>query len=88
MRAEIIHARTPAELSLANAFDGSKARLPCNAAVAKWREDSFKIFSASGLPHRRVEAWHYTDLRALMRDALPVATPPDVRILRPVARSH
>jgi Fe-S cluster assembly protein SufD len=77
MSAEIIHARTPAESSLANAFDGSKARLPGNAAVAKWREDSFKIFSASGLPHRRVEAWHYTDLRALMRDALPVATPPD-----------
>ncbi|MGH6852719.1 MAG: SufB/SufD family protein, partial [Methylocella sp.] len=30
----------------------------------------------SGLPHRRIEAWHYTDLRTLMRDALPLASAP------------
>lgn len=77
MSAEIILARTPAELSLAKAFDTFKARLPGNPGVAKWREDSFKVFAASGLPHRRIEAWHYTDLRALMRDALPVAPAPD-----------
>src|SRR6185312_9778157 len=29
------------------------------------------------LPHRRVEEWKYTDLRALMRDAKPLAAPPD-----------
>jgi Fe-S cluster assembly protein SufD len=44
--------------------------------VAKWREASFEAFHASGLPHRRIEAWHYTDLRTLMRDALPLATAP------------
>ncbi|MGQ0444416.1 MAG: SufB/SufD family protein, partial [Beijerinckiaceae bacterium] len=37
---------------------------------------AFGVFSASGLPHRRIEAWHYTDLRTLMRDALPLATAP------------
>jgi Fe-S cluster assembly protein SufD len=77
MSAEIILARTSAELSLANAFDASKARLPGTPGVAKWREDSFKVFTASGLPHRRIEAWHYTDLRSLMRDALPIAPAPD-----------
>ena len=34
-------------------------------------------FDAQGLPHRRVEEWKYTDLRALMRDAKPLAAPPD-----------
>ncbi|MGH6862814.1 MAG: SufD family Fe-S cluster assembly protein, partial [Methylocella sp.] len=76
MNADIIPARTPAEISLTRAFDASKAGLPGNTDVAKWREDSFRVFSASGLPHRRIEAWHYTDLRALMRDALPIATAP------------
>ena len=76
MNADIIPARTPAEIFLARAFDASKAGLSGNPDVAKWRADSFGVFSASGLPHRRIEAWHYTDLRTLMRDALPLATAP------------
>jgi Fe-S cluster assembly protein SufD len=76
MIADIIPARTPAEIFLARAFDTSKAGLPGNTDVAIWREASFKAFNASGLPHRRIEAWHYTDLRTLMRDALPLATAP------------
>jgi Fe-S cluster assembly protein SufD len=76
MNAEIIAARTPAEIFLARAFEASKSGLPGNTGVAKWREASFKTFNASGLPHRRIEAWHYTDLRTLMRDALPLATAP------------
>src|SRR5439155_25022259 len=31
----------------------------------------------AGLPHRRVEEWKYTDLRALMRAAHPLAGVPD-----------
>jgi Fe-S cluster assembly protein SufD len=76
MIADIIPARTPAEIFLARAFDTFKAGLPGNTDVAIWREASFKAFNASGLPHRRIEAWHYTDLRTLMRDALPLATVP------------
>ena len=76
MNADIIPARTPAEIFLARAFDASKAGLPGNMDVAKWREASFKAFKVSGLPHRRIEAWHYTDLRTLMRDALPLAGAP------------
>src|ERR1700731_3650107 len=73
---DIIPARTPAEIFLARAFDASKGGLPGNTDVAKWREASLKAFNASGLPHRRIEAWHYTDLRTLLRDALPLATCP------------
>ncbi|HUZ91326.1 MAG TPA: SufD family Fe-S cluster assembly protein [Methylocella sp.] len=81
MNADILQARTPAEISLASAFDHSKAALPGNACVAKWREEAFQAFNASGLPHRRIEAWHYTDLRALMRDALPAAMAPTPALL-------
>ncbi|HEY8032879.1 MAG TPA: SufD family Fe-S cluster assembly protein [Methylocella sp.] len=76
MNADIIPARTPAEIFLARAFDASKAGLPGTTDVAKWREASFRAFNASGLPHRRIEAWHYTDLRTLLRDALPLASAP------------
>ncbi|HMF06493.1 MAG TPA: Fe-S cluster assembly protein SufD [Methylocella sp.] len=77
MNATIQQLRTPAELALAGAFQASKARLAGNKAVAQLREDSFRAFGASGLPHRHMESWHYTDLRALMRESLPLAAPPD-----------
>lgn len=76
MTAQIIPTRTPAENALAEAFSAAKATLPGSADVTKLREESFGAFFAAGLPHRRVEAWHYTDLRTLMRDALPIVAPP------------
>ena len=41
------------------------------------RRTAFERFAASGLPTRRVESWHYTDLRAAMNDAAPLAAAPD-----------
>ena len=41
------------------------------------RADAFGRFIEGGLPTRRVESWHYTDLRAAMRDAAPLAPAPD-----------
>ena len=76
MNADIIPARTPAEIFLARAFGACKAELPGNIDVAKWREASFQAFNVSGLPQRRIETWHYTDLRTLMRAALPLASAP------------
>ena len=40
---------------------------------------AFDVFVREGLPHRRVEDWKYTDLRALMREAKPLAAPPDAQ---------
>jgi Fe-S cluster assembly protein SufD len=51
--------------------------LPGKGAVATLRADAFKQFESLGLPHRRVEEWKYTDLRTLMREAYPLAAPPD-----------
>lgn len=77
MNVELRSVKTPAEQALADAFASARARLPGKGAVAALREEAFKLFDAKGLPHRRVEEWKYTDLRALMREALPLAAPPD-----------
>jgi Fe-S cluster assembly protein SufD len=76
MSADILQARTPAETAFAGAFQTSKSLLAGNKDVARLREDSFRAFSLSGLPHRHMESWHYTDLRALMREGLPLTAAP------------
>ena len=77
MNAEVRAMKTPAEQALSAAFASARGRLPGKGAVAALREDAFRQFDRQGLPHRRVEEWKYTDLRALMRDAFPLAAPPD-----------
>ncbi len=77
MPARIVSSRTDAEVALADAYGAAKTRLPGGEAVRHLRDDAFGIFAGAGLPHRRVEAWHYTDLRSLMREALPVAARPN-----------
>ena len=74
MNAEIKHIRTAAEQTLLDAFVTRKDAL---AGAKGERADAFKMFEEAGLPHRRVEEWKYTDLRALMRDAKPFAAKPD-----------
>src|SRR5262245_50709641 len=77
MNAEIRPIKTAAETALAANFALAKPALPGPHAVAAVRETAFKRFEAAGLPHRRGEEWKYTDLRALMRDAKPLAGAPD-----------
>jgi Fe-S cluster assembly protein SufD len=77
MNAELRAVKTPAEQALADAFAGARATLPGKGATVSLRDDAFRHFDLKGLPHRRVEDWKYTDLRALMRDLYPLATPPD-----------
>jgi Fe-S cluster assembly protein SufD len=74
MNAEVRQIKTAAEQALAAEWQQARGRLPGSAAR---REAAFRRFAAQGLPHRRVEEWKYTDLRALMRDAKPLAAPPD-----------
>jgi Fe-S cluster assembly protein SufD len=77
MNIEVKPTKTAAELALASTFAAVKGKLPGKRPVAALREDAFRAFDAQGLPHRRVEEWKYTDLRALMREAKPLAAPPD-----------
>jgi Fe-S cluster assembly protein SufD len=75
MNAEVRAIRTPAEQALNAAYAAARATLPGKGAVADLREAAFQRFDAAGLPHRRIEEWKYTDLRALMREAKPLAEP-------------
>jgi Fe-S cluster assembly protein SufD len=77
MNAEIRPIKTAAETALAVNFAAARRALPGAAAVAALREDAFRRFESDGLPHRRIEEWKYTDLRALMREARPLAGMPD-----------
>ncbi|MEX2036211.1 MAG: Fe-S cluster assembly protein SufD, partial [Xanthobacteraceae bacterium] len=77
MNAEVRSMKTNAEQALAEAFVSAKPTLPGDGQVSALREAAFRSFEAEGLPHRRIEEWKYTDLRALMRDAKPIAGTPD-----------
>src|ERR1700730_16340428 len=72
--AELTLMKNAAEQQLAAEWQAAKAKLP---GAAPLRAAAFERFASTGLPHRRVEEWKYTDLRALMRDAKPLAIPPD-----------
>ena len=74
MSADIRPIRTAAEQGLAETFAAARGKLP---GAAEQRAAAFRRFESDGLPHRRVEEWKYTDLRALMRDAKPLAGAPD-----------
>src|SRR5271163_4836634 len=77
--AEVKVIKTAAETALAHTFAQARPQLPGDDAMAAQRAAAFDVFAKEGLPHRRVEEWKYTDLRALMRDAKPLADPPDAK---------
>src|SRR3984893_18954195 len=82
MNAEKQPIRTPAEQALAAAVEAARAKFSGTKPVAKLRERAAASFLESGLPHRRIEEWKYTDLRALMREAAPLAPPPDAAAIK------
>jgi Fe-S cluster assembly protein SufD len=69
--------RTPAEGEIAARFGAVRDRLPGGAEVRAEREQAFARFEREGLPHRRVEDWKYSDLRARLKSAPPLAHKPD-----------
>ena len=71
--ADITVMKTPAETGIAQLFDRLKGSLPGDLSI---RESAIAGFAERGLPHRRVEEFKYTDLRALMREAAPLAEKP------------
>jgi len=63
-----------AETALCEAYDHAIGELPGDGAVLAARDILISDFKEAGLPTRRVEAWHYTDLKALLR-AVPAFDP-------------
>ncbi len=44
-----------------------------HAALRALKDEAASRFARSGVPHRRIEAWHYTDLRSQLDVGLPQA---------------
>ncbi|KZL02316.1 MULTISPECIES: Fe-S cluster assembly protein SufD [unclassified Pseudovibrio] len=63
---------TKAEQSLNAQFDAIFAQT--TQENANQRKQAWDAFKAKGIPHRRVEEWHYTDLRTKMNDAFALAS--------------
>ena len=61
--------RTQAEAAYISQFPAFEAGLTTrDPAGLKLRRAAFERFVALGLPHRRIEPYHYTDVRALLRE--------------------
>ena len=65
--------KTKAEQAISESFEVAAAKLPGSAAVQARRAQAIGAFSGLGLPHRRIEEWKYTDLRANLKEVLPAA---------------
>jgi Fe-S cluster assembly protein SufD len=62
-------ARAPVTGAAAQFLEHYRTALPQLPGQAEAREAAAALLAERGLPNRRVEAWKYTDLRALLRDA-------------------
>ncbi len=77
----VVLAKTETGRALSDIFAVARDRLPGVGKVVDQRQRAFDAYESAGLPHRRIEDWKYTDLRALMREVLPSAAIPDATAL-------
>ena len=77
----VVVAKTETGRALSDSFAVARDRLPGAGKVLDFRRQAFEAYERAGLPHRRIEDWKYTDLRALMREVLPLAPAPDAAAL-------
>jgi Fe-S cluster assembly protein SufD len=87
----LVLAKTEAGRALSSIFDAAQGSLPGTGKVADVRQQAFAAYERTGLPHRRIEDWKYTDLRVLMREVLPLAAAPDavaIERARAALKSH
>jgi len=81
----LVLAKNETGRALSDSFAVARDRLPGTGKVTEARNAAFEAYERIGLPHRRIEDWKYTDLRALMREVLPSAAAPDAAALKRAA---
>ncbi|MEK9280278.1 MULTISPECIES: Fe-S cluster assembly protein SufD [unclassified Bradyrhizobium] len=74
-------AKTGSGRAVSDLFASAEGRLPGSPAVVAVRREAFETYERLGLPHRRLEEWKYTDLRALVGEVPPLAGSPDAAAL-------
>jgi len=85
MNEQLSQTREQAEAALATSFHAVRDGLPGGATTRDLRDRAFARFAATGLPHRRMEDWKYTDLRRLMRTVADPAGAADAQVLKALA---
>lgn len=81
----LVLAKSETGHALGDSFAVARDRLPGSGKVTEARNVAFEAYQRTGLPHRRIEDWKYTDLRALMREVLPSAAPDAAALKRAAA---
>ncbi|SDH79036.1 Iron-regulated ABC transporter permease protein SufD [Bradyrhizobium sp. Rc2d] len=80
-------AKTGNGRAVSDLFASAEGRLPGSPSVIAARREAFETYERLGLPHRRIEEWKYTDLRALVGEVLPLAAAPDSAALKRAAEA-
>ncbi|NKW09878.1 Fe-S cluster assembly protein SufD [Ochrobactrum tritici] len=63
-----------AESALIDSFADRMGDLPGNGDVVVARDAALETLKENGIPSRRVESWHYTDFRTLLKGVAPFDT--------------
>lgn len=85
MTADVTRINTAAEIKLLDQFKSAHGDILGD--LDSKRGQAIAHFAKAGLPHRRIESWHYTDLRTIMREAHPPTAMPDASTVAQ-ARAH
>jgi len=75
---------TAAEAALVQAYNDQLGDLPGDGDVLAARDRLLDDLKTAGLPTRRVEAWHYTDLKSLLRGVPALIGEGTVEALEPL----
>lgn len=78
--------KTAGEEALSQHFLSVVGSLPGSAKIVQNRDKLFAALLENGLPTRRVESWHYTDLRRLLT-GLPASAAKDVGKTAPLVEN-
>ena len=80
--AQLVPVRTEAEEALLGEFDRIFDRLPGNETVMSARKKAIDRFGGAGFPHRRIEEWKYSDLKAQLKTFPKTAERVDIAALK------
>ena len=83
MNIQTVRPKTPAESALIDMFGERLGVLAGTPEVLAARDNALEELKTNNLPSRRIESWHYTDLRTLFKSAAPFVSSSDAKT-RPV----
>lgn len=78
------HEMTATETAIVENFGQKIGDLPGDSDVMSTRDNALEAFKQLGLPSRKIESWHYTDLRTLLKSVAPFTDTGDGRAVDPL----